>query len=191
MVSIVFSSDPTGSATYLKSIAVVGTKAGKVSGIAEANEVGNISEDDREMEQHEIEFLPAPLEDAADQMVIARWMLRMIGHKHGVTITLAPKICAGHAGNGFHVHTRLLKDGKNMMIEKGQLGDTAKRAIAGYLALAPSLTALGNTVPISYLRLVPHQEAPTSICWGDRNRSVLRCGSLQHWPLLLHRYVAA
>jgi len=137
------------------------------------NEVGNISEDDREMEQHEIEFLPAPLEDAADQMVIARWMLRMIGHKHGVTITLAPKICAGHAGNGFHVHTRLLKDGKNMMIEKGQLGDTAKRAIAGYLALAPSLTALGNTVPISYLRLVPHQEAPTNACWGHRNRSVL------------------
>ncbi|HPJ44043.1 MAG TPA: glutamine synthetase, partial [Spirochaetota bacterium] len=25
----------------------------------------------------------------------------------------------------------------------------------------------------SYLRLVPHQEAPTNICWGDRNRSVL------------------
>jgi glutamine synthetase len=28
-------------------------------------------------------------------------------------------------------------------------------------------------VPTSFLRLVPHQEAPTSICWGDRNRSVL------------------
>ncbi len=36
-----------------------------------------------------------------------------------------------------------------------------------------SLTAFGNTVPTSFLRLVPHQEAPTSICWGDRNRSVL------------------
>jgi glutamine synthetase len=38
---------------------------------------------------------------------------------------------------------------------------------------AESLTAFGNTVPTSFLRLVPHQEAPTSICWGDRNRSVL------------------
>ena len=28
-------------------------------------------------------------------------------------------------------------------------------------------------MPVSFLRLVPHQEAPTSICWGDRNRSVL------------------
>jgi glutamine synthetase len=34
-------------------------------------------------------------------------------------------------------------------------------------------TAFGNTIPASYLRLVPGQEAPTKICWGDRNRSVL------------------
>jgi glutamine synthetase len=39
--------------------------------------------------------------------------------------------------------------------------------------LAPSLTAFANTIPLSYLRLVPHQEAPTNICWGDRNRSGL------------------
>ena len=32
---------------------------------------------------------------------------------------------------------------------------------------------MGNKVPTSYFRLVPHQEAPTSVCWGDRNRSVL------------------
>ncbi|MDO8899374.1 MAG: glutamine synthetase, partial [Bacteroidales bacterium] len=36
-----------------------------------------------------------------------------------------------------------------------------------------SLTAFGNANPTSYFRLVPHQEAPTNICWGDRNRSVL------------------
>ena len=41
------------------------------------------------------------------------------------------------------------------------------------MTCAGSLTAFGNTNPTSYFRLVPHQEAPTSICWGDRNRSVL------------------
>jgi len=137
------------------------------------SEVGNIREEDQEMEQHEIEFLPVPVEDAADQIVIAKWILRMIGYKYGVTISLAPKILAGHAGSGLHIHTRLVKDGKNMMIEDNRLSDTAKKVIAGYLTLAPSLTAFGNTVPTSYLRLVPHQEAPTNICWGDRNRSVL------------------
>ena len=136
-------------------------------------EIGNIREEEQEMEQHEIEFLPVPIEDAADQLVVAKWMLRMIGYKYGVIVSLAPKILAGHAGCGFHIHTKLVKDGKNMMIEGNSLSDIARKAIAGYLSLAPSLTAFGNTVPTSYLRLVPHQEAPTNVCWGDRNRSVL------------------
>ncbi|MDE7151857.1 MAG: hypothetical protein K2O27_06285 [Candidatus Amulumruptor sp.] len=53
------------------------------------------------------------------------------------------------------------------------LSDDGRKLIAGMMELAPSITALGNTNPTSYFRLVPHQEAPTSICWGDRNRSVL------------------
>ena len=137
------------------------------------SEVGHIAREDQEIEQNEIEFIPVALEDAADQIVIAKWVLRMIGYKYGVSISFAPKIVVGHAGSGLHIHTRLTKDGKNVMIEGNALNDLAKRNIAGYLSLAPSLTAFGNTVPISYLRLVPHQEAPTYICWGDRNRSVL------------------
>ncbi len=137
------------------------------------SEVGNIREGEKEMEQHEIEFLPVSLEDAADQLVIAKWMLRMIGYKYGVNISFAPKIMRGHAGSGLHIHSRLIKDGQSMMITNGSLSDIARKTIAGYLDLAPSLTAFGNTVPVSYLRLVPHQEAPTNICWGDRNRSVL------------------
>jgi glutamine synthetase len=45
--------------------------------------------------------------------------------------------------------------------------------IAGMMDLAPAITAFGNKNPMSYFRLVPHQEAPTNVCWGDRNRSVL------------------
>jgi glutamine synthetase len=59
------------------------------------------------------------------------------------------------------------------MVENGKLSNVAKKMIAGILDLSKSLTAFGNTIPTSYLRLVPHQEAPTNICWGDRNRSVL------------------
>jgi glutamine synthetase len=126
-----------------------------------------------EYEQNEIEFLPVTLEDAADQLVIAKWILRTLAYKYGVSITFAPKITVGKAGSGMHIHTRLMKDGDNAMVNDGKLSDTARKAIAGYLDLAPSLTAFGNTNPTSYFRLVPHQEAPTNICWGDRNRSVL------------------
>ncbi len=137
------------------------------------SEVGNFSNDGLIYEQNEIEFSPVPLEEAADQLLIAKWILRTLAHKFNVTVTFAPKITIGKAGSGMHIHTRLVKDGKNMMIENGKLTDIAKKAIAGYLYLAPSLTAFGNTNPASYFRLVPHQEAPTNICWGDRNRSVL------------------
>jgi glutamine synthetase len=68
---------------------------------------------------------------------------------------------------------KFMKDGKNQMLENGALSDIARKAIAGMIDLAPSITAFGNTNPASYLRLVPNQEAPTNVCWGDRNRSVL------------------
>ncbi len=137
------------------------------------SEVGHISGEEHEMEQNEIEFAPVNVEDAADQLVIAKWILRNISKRYGVIVSFAPKILVGHAGSGMHFHTRLMKDGNNIMIEDNKLSDMAKKAIAGYLTLSPSLTALGNTIPLSFLRLVPHQEAPTNICWGDRNRSVL------------------
>ncbi len=60
-----------------------------------------------------------------------------------------------------------------MYIGPDGLTDVAHKAIAGILKLAGSLTAFGNTNPTSYFRLVPHQEAPTNICWGDRNRSAM------------------
>jgi glutamine synthetase len=60
-----------------------------------------------------------------------------------------------------------------MLGADGKLSDDARRMIAGLMDMAPSITAFGNTNPTSYFRLVPHQEAPTNICWGDRNRSVL------------------
>ena len=137
------------------------------------SEVGNFTKGDLMYEQNEIEFLPTKMEDAADQLIIAKWILRTLAYQFGVDLTFAPKITVGKAGSGLHIHTRLKKGDKNMMIENGKLTDSALKAIAGYLDLAPSLTAFGNTNPMSYFRLVPHQEAPTNICWGDRNRSVL------------------
>ncbi len=136
-------------------------------------EVGNIISGDLEMVQHEIEFLPVPIEDAADQLVMAKWAVREVAYKHGLEVSFAPKIIVGQAGSGMHVHTRFMKDGVNMMADENGLTDTARKVIAGFLSSSESLTAFGNTVPTSFLRLVPHQEAPTSICWGDRNRSVL------------------
>ncbi len=136
-------------------------------------EVGCFMTEDKLYEQHEIEFLPVPAEEAVDQLVIAKWVVRMLGYQYGVNISFAPKITVGKAGSGLHFHMLAEKDGCNLMIEDGKLSPMARRMIAGILDVADALTAFGNTIPTSYLRLVPHQEAPTNICWGDRNRSVV------------------
>lgn len=129
--------------------------------------------DEHLYEQHEIEFLPMPAEEAVEQLIIAKWIVRMLGYRYGVDVSFAPKITVGKAGSGLHFHMMVEKDGKNMMVENGKLSDTAKKMVAGILDAADAITAFGNTIPISYLRLVPHQEAPTNICWGERNRSVV------------------
>ena len=115
-----------------------------------ANNIFNgtrFSKGDKIYEQNEIEFLPANIEDAADQLIIAKWILRTLAYQYGVTVTFAPKITVGKAGSGLHIHTKIVKDGETAMISDGTLSDTAKKAIAGYLDLAPSLTAFGNINP--------------------------------------------
>ncbi len=138
------------------------------------SEVGNFTARGTVYEQCEIEFLPCPAEEAADQLMIAKWVIRNLAWRRGLDITFAPKITTGKAGSGMHIHMRLMRDGQNQMLNPDRtLSDIARRAIAGMMELAPSITAFGNKNPASYLRLVPHQEAPTDVCWGASNRTAL------------------
>ena len=137
------------------------------------SEVGNFTQDGKNYEQNEIEFLPVNAEDAADQLTLAKWVIRTLAWKRNLDVSFAPKITVGKAGSGMHIHMRLMKDGKSVTVADGKLSETAERAIAGLMLIAPSITAFGNTVPVAYFRLVPHQEAPTNVCWGYSNRSAL------------------
>ncbi|KAA3617706.1 MAG: glutamine synthetase [Calditrichaeota bacterium] len=128
----------------------------------------------KQAEQMEIEFLAAPIEDAADYLLLARWLIRNVAYKHNCVATFAPKLEEGIAGNGFHVHMELRKNGQNIMLDKdNSLSEEAKKLIGGLSHYAASLTAFGNTTSSAYLRLVPNQEAPTHICWSDLNRSAM------------------
>lgn len=134
----------------------------------------NITEiNGKRAEQHEIEFLPAPVTKMADMIVVARWIIRTVALRNGMLATFAPKLTEGAAGNGFHFHLELVKNGKNMMVKNGALSPAARKLIGGLCRYAPSLSAFGNTVASSFLRLVPNHEAPTRICWSDMNRSAM------------------
>jgi glutamine synthetase len=128
----------------------------------------------RRAEQLEIEYLPRPVEQMADALVLGRWIIRNTAWRHGAMATFTPKLEEGIAGNGLHFHLEITKNGKNIMTDAdGRLSETARKLIGGLCRYADSLTAFGNTVSSAYLRLVPNQEAPTRVCWSDLNRSAL------------------
>ncbi len=136
-------------------------------------EVGSFTKDGYYYEQHEIEFLPTNPVHAVEQIIIAKWILRLLSVQYGVEVSFAPKIAINKAGSGLHIHILAEKNGKNVLIKEGALSDTAKRMIVGILDVSDAVTAFGNTIPTSYLRLAPKENVPTYIFWGDRNRSAL------------------
>ncbi|MBN2080717.1 glutamine synthetase [bacterium] len=128
----------------------------------------------KRVEQYELEFDLMPVEDLACWTAVARWLVRVVADRHHQSATFLPKLDEDMAGSGLHVHLALYRDGRNVMHgAQGELSDEAMQMIGGVLSHAGPLTAFGNTVAASYLRLVPDQEAPTRICWGYRNRSSL------------------
>jgi len=137
------------------------------------SEVGNFTSGGKNYEQNEIEFLPVGIEKAADQLVIAKWIMRQLAYEYGVQLTFAPKITSGKAGSGMHIHCKFTQNGKSVMTRGGEITDICRKAIAGYMDAGTSLPAFGNPHPLSFMRLVPHQEAPTSLCWSLSNRSAL------------------
>jgi len=128
----------------------------------------------RRVEQYELEFNLLPIEDLSCWLTVVRWLVRVIADRHGASVTFVPKLDQGMAGSGLHLHLALEREGVNLMrTEQGDLSTEALQLTGGVLRHAQSLSAFGNTVAASYLRLVPHQEAPTRICWGEHNRSTL------------------
>jgi glutamine synthetase len=107
-------------------------------------------------------------------VAVAKWVIRNICLKHGVSATFSPKISLEHAGSGMHIHLCGLKNGKNVIEDpNGDLSVEAKEMIGGILKFAPSLAAFGNPTPVSYLRFLVHKESPMNISWGARNRLAL------------------
>jgi len=116
----------------------------------------------KQAEQMEVEFVPRSVEEAADALVISRWVIRNVALRHRSIATFTPKLVQGGAGNGLHIHLQLMQEGRNIMEgPDGRLSEAAERLVGGLCTYADSLLAFGNTVASSYMRLVPHQEAPT------------------------------
>ena len=125
--------------------------------------------------QCEIDLVAQPLVESADQVMLARYIIRNVARRHGQTATFMPKPLFGDNGSGLHVHLTLWKGDTPLLAGNGYAGlsDLGMYAIGGLLKHAPALCAFANPTTNSYKRLISGFEAPTKVSYSRRNRSAI------------------
>lgn len=124
--------------------------------------------------QGEIGVKFGTLVEAADNVQIYKYVVKMVAHLNGKTATFMPKPLYGDNGSGMHVHQSIWKDGKNLFYKDGNyanLSDIARWYIGGVLKHARSVAAFTNPSTNSYKRLIPGFEAPSILTYSCQNRS--------------------
>ncbi len=125
--------------------------------------------------QCEIETQFEKLTRAADHACLVKHVLKNLAARRQLALTLMPKPLFEQAGNGWHLHVFLEREGENIFYDEGSdyahLSESALFFMGGVLTHARSLCAFTNPSTNSYKRLVPGFEAPVAITFGRGNRS--------------------
>ncbi|HEX9998018.1 MAG TPA: type I glutamate--ammonia ligase [Abditibacterium sp.] len=112
--------------------------------------------------------------EMCDKLMMHKYIVKNVAHKHGLTATFMPKPIFGDNGTGMHCHQSVWKDGDTLMHDPNtyaELSDIARWYIGGLLKHAPALLAFTNPSTNSYHRLVPGYEAPIYLLYSQSNRS--------------------
>ena len=113
------------------------------------------------------------LVNAADNLMIYKYVIKNVAKKYGKTVTFMPKPLFNDNGSGMHTHQSIWKDGQPLFAgdQYAGLSQMALHYIGGILKHAPALLAFTNPTTNSYKRLVPGFEAPVNLAYSQGNRS--------------------
>jgi glutamine synthetase len=120
--------------------------------------------------QQEINFRYADALTTADRHVIYKNGAKEIAHLNGCSITFMAKPDHTWIGNSCHIHASLWRDGENAFAGASEV---FRRFLAGWIACARELALLLAPTINSYKRFVAGSWAPTTLAWGNDNRT---CG---------------
>ncbi len=127
--------------------------------------------------QQEINFNYADPLTTAERVITLKYVSKIIADSHGLYASFMPKPLFGTNGSGMHTHISMCTPaGKNAFYDPGdkhKLSPLAYSFLAGLLTHSREMCAVLNPTVNSFKRLVPGYEAPTYICWANRNRSSL------------------
>ncbi len=111
---------------------------------------------------------------AADDLMIYKYVVKNVAKKYGKTATFMPKPLFNDNGSGMHTHQSIWQNGEpTFWSDEGyaNLSQTALWYIGGILKHAPAILAFTNPSVNSYKRLVPGFEAPVNLAYSQGNRS--------------------
>ncbi len=123
--------------------------------------------------QHEIGFLYDDVLVTADNHAVYKTVAKEIAALHGKSITFISKYNE-REGNSCHIHLSLRgKDGEIVFWDddKGQRTPLYDHFVAGVLATMRDMTLLYAPNINSYKRFADGSFAPTTIAWGEDNRT--------------------
>ena len=120
--------------------------------------------------QQEINFRFADALTMADNHVIYKNGAKEIAFQHGCSISFMAKPFEDWIGNSCHVHSSLLRDGAPAFAEDETLFEGW---LAGQIACFEELAVFLAPTINSYKRFAAGSWAPTSLAWGNDNRT---CG---------------
>ena len=123
--------------------------------------------------QAEIDLRFDEMVKTADSLMMYKYIIKNVAHRHGKTVTFMPKPIFEDNGSGMHTHISLWQDGKPLFAgdQYAGLSQMAIYFMGGLLKHAPAVLAFTNPTTNSYKRLVPGYEAPVNLAYSRRNRS--------------------
>jgi glutamine synthetase len=110
---------------------------------------------------------------AADRQMLARQTIHAAARAHGLRASFAPLVALEAAGNGWHIHSSVMRDGRNLLAGgDGREGMTAEGEayVAGILRELPAVAGVAAPSTPSLLRRRPGYFASAFAFWGVQNR---------------------
>ncbi len=128
--------------------------------------------------QHEFSIQYDNPMNIADQVMLAKHIVKQVAYNHGLIATFMPKPFLGMNGSGMHIHFSIadVDNGLNLFFDEYDdafLSPLAHNFIQGILNRITDGAVILNSTINSFKRLVPGYEAPVYICWAKKNRSAL------------------
>ncbi len=112
---------------------------------------------------------------AADNATLFKTAVKEIAYQHGILASFMAKFNENLPGCSGHVHQSLWKEKTNVFHDpsgKHQMSETMEHYLAGQLYCLPHILPMVAPTINSYKRLVEGAWAPTTVTWGNDNRTV-------------------